>query len=51
MTKEPEDGSGKEQPIEDHHQELQKPRDQYQPTESDQNPGRKEPYCPEIFLG
>jgi hypothetical protein len=51
MTKEPEDGNGKEQGLEKHCQELQKPQEWYPPAENDQNPGRAEPYFPEIFLG
>jgi len=51
MTKEPEDGSGKEQRLDEHRQGPQEPQDQYPPAENDRNLGRTEPYFPEIFLG
>ena len=51
MTKEPEDGNGKEQRLEEHRKGVQKPQDQHPSAEKDQNQGKKEPYFPEIFLG
>jgi hypothetical protein len=51
MTKEPENGNGKEQRLEEHLQELREPRDEYPLPEQTQDPGKTAPYFPEIFLG
>ena len=51
MTREPENGNGKEQRLEEHRQELRDPQDGYPLPENTQDLGKTEPYFPEIFLG
>jgi hypothetical protein len=51
MTREPENGNGKEQRLEEHRQELREPQDEYPLPENTQDQGKTEPYFPEIFLG